>query len=119
MVFLWFFIYSNLGGSWTDVTNDCLWYLTRHSKAKILINRNLKLILCYIPINQNVSNQSNIVTIAGLPIVKSIDFFGIGTSETSNVSIDIGYSSNTLKSSHSKNVDVSQPRYFALGCYTI
>lgn len=69
-------------------------------------------------INQNLSNQQDIVTISGLPEIKSIKIIGIGTSETSGVSIDISSDGTTLKSSHSISADISQPRYIAFGFYT-
>ena len=76
------------------------------------------MIFCYMPINQDISNQQDIVAIAMLPETKSIKIAGIGTSETSEVSIDIYTNSNTIKSSHSIDKSVSQPRYIAIGFYT-
>lgn len=74
------------------------------------------MIFCVISVNGTVSNQSNIVTLAGIPSGATVVIRGIGTSETSNVSIDI-MGDPTLKSSHSSNVSVSQPRYIAIGYY--
>ena len=107
----------NLGGNWIDVTNNCNWYVTRHSSASIYINYDLKMIFCYIPINQDISNQQSIVAIGMLPETKYIRIMGIGNSETNDVSIDINSNDIVLKSSHSAIVDVSQPRYIAIGFY--
>lgn len=93
-----------------DITDQCSWHGSFYSK-NLIYNPYLKMVFGSFAVYGNVANQAYLVTLpSSVPIVSKTPC-GIGTSNTNGVAIAVDFEGRNLKSSHSVDVPVSEPRY--------
>lgn len=93
-----------------DITDQCSWHGSFYSK-NLIYNPYLKMVFGSFAVYGNVANQAYLVTLpSSVPIVSKTPC-GIGTSNTNGVAIAVDFEGRNLKSSHSVNSSVSEPRY--------
>lgn len=68
-------------------------------------------------IDKNVPNQSPILTIGTLPGNASVIVLGIGVHETASISVDIKNDGYIVRSSHSQDRPISNPRYLGIALF--
>lgn len=101
---------------WEDITEKCNfgYYTSAAGNTGVYKNISLRIVCFRIALTASVSNQSVIATIGELPKNSHpIMLVGSCTHETEGVSVDMrmGDDYGDIISSHTKNVQISNPRY--------
>lgn len=112
---------KNLGplhtGSWENITTSCNFGHISEAYGTVYKNSGLRMVVFLVIIDKNVPNQSPILTIGTLPGNASVIVLGIGVHETASISVDIKNDGYIVRSSHSQDRPISNPRYLGIALF--
>ena len=103
-------------GSWEDITGSCNLGYVPDSWGNVYKNIKLRMVVFYIGAN-SVNNQSPILGIGQLPGDATVKVIGIASCSTSGVSVDIKNDRYIVRSSHSQDRPISDPRYLGIALF--
>ena len=103
-------------GSWEDITGSCNLGYVPDSWGNVYKNIKLRMVVFYIGAN-SVNNQSPILGIGQLPGDATVKVIGIASCSTSGVSVDIKNDRYIVRSSHSQDRSISDPRYLGIALF--
>lgn len=103
-------------GSWEDITGSCNLGYVPDSWGNVYKNIKLRMVVFYIGAN-SVNNQSPILGIGQLPGDATVKVIGIASCSTSGVSVDIKNDRYIVRSSHSQDGPILDPRYLGIALF--
>lgn len=103
-------------GSWEDITGSCNFGYVPDSWGNVYKNIKLRMVVFYIGAN-SVNNQSPILGIGQLPGDATVKVIGIASCSTSGVSVDIKNDRYIVRSSHSQDGPILDPRYLGIALF--